>query len=95
MSILIVTLHRIIRIFKRLKFFNNGRIVSVCWIGRIIRSIRIVRIGRIGRIGRIVKVDYREELEVEYDGHCYQDRSSSAESLTALFVSRMRDFLYL
>ena len=54
MSILIVTFHRIIRTFKRLKFFNIGRIVSVGWIGRIIRSTRIVRISR---IGRIVKVD--------------------------------------
>ena len=51
MSILIVTFHRIIRIFKRLKFFKIGRIVSVGWIGRIIRSTRIVG------IGRIVKVD--------------------------------------
>ena len=51
MSILIVTFHRIIRIFKRPNFFNIGRIVSVGLIGRIIRSSRIVR------IGRIVKVD--------------------------------------
>ena len=51
MSIFIVTFHRNIRIFKRLKFFNIGRIVTVGRIGRIIRIVRI------GRIGRIVKVD--------------------------------------
>ena len=49
-SILIVTFHRIISIFKRLKFFKIGRIVGVGRIGRIIFififviSVMIVRI---------------------------------------------------
>ena len=47
-------------------------------IGKIGMIVKIVRIGKIG------KIDQGEELEDDYEGRCYQDRSCSAESLLAL-----------